>query len=148
MGEAQAARRLLGETEELIRAASEHPEDEPPWMYSYDDGWFDMQRGMAELALGDGRRAVRFLERGLAALPGAYRHFAAHRPSAERGAHPRRPERGATTWAHDMSGNVSEVPLDEAVREEDVPRDPISLLIPDAEPIGGCDGRPSISPTR
>lgn len=36
-----------------------------------------------------------------------------------------------------MSGNVSEVPLDEAVREEDVPRDPISLLIPDAEPIGG-----------
>ncbi|MGW5157158.1 hypothetical protein ACWEPN_16950 [Nonomuraea wenchangensis] len=44
MGEAQAARRLLGETEELIRAASEHPEDEPPWMYSYDDGWFDMQR--------------------------------------------------------------------------------------------------------
>ncbi|GAA1734208.1 hypothetical protein GCM10009734_44720 [Nonomuraea bangladeshensis] len=28
----------------------EHPEDEPPWMYFYDDGWFDMQRGMAELA--------------------------------------------------------------------------------------------------
>jgi tetratricopeptide (TPR) repeat protein len=73
MGEAPAARRLLGEAEELIRAASEHPEDEPPWMYFYDDGWFDMQRGMAELALGDGRQAVQFLERGLAALPEAYR---------------------------------------------------------------------------
>ncbi|MEU8108380.1 XRE family transcriptional regulator [Nonomuraea muscovyensis] len=73
MGEAQAARRLLGEAEGLIRAASERPEDEPPWMYFYDDGWFDMQRGMAELALGDGRRAVQFLDRGLAALPGAYR---------------------------------------------------------------------------
>ncbi|MEV5556731.1 XRE family transcriptional regulator [Nonomuraea wenchangensis] len=73
MGEAEAARRLLGEAEELIRAASEHPEDEPPWMYFYDDGWFDMQRGMAELALGDGRRAVRFLDRGLATLPGTYR---------------------------------------------------------------------------
>ncbi|MEV4286953.1 hypothetical protein AB0K40_15730 [Nonomuraea bangladeshensis] len=58
---------------ELIRAAGEHPEDEPPWMYFYDDGWFDMQRGMAELALGDGRRAVRFLDRGLATLPSAYR---------------------------------------------------------------------------
>lgn len=73
MGEAGPARRLLGEAEELIRAAGEHPENEPPWMYFYDDGWFDMQRGMAELALGDGTRAVRFLDRGLATLPGAYR---------------------------------------------------------------------------
>jgi hypothetical protein len=73
MGEAGPARRLLGEAEELIRAAGEHPENEPPWMYFYDDGWFDMQRGMAELALGDGTRAVRFLDRGLATLPEAYR---------------------------------------------------------------------------
>ncbi|MGI5153973.1 XRE family transcriptional regulator [Microbispora sp. CA-102843] len=73
MGEAGPARRLLGEAEKLIRAAGEHPENEPPWMYFYDDGWFDMQRGMAELALGDGPRAVRFLDRGLATLPEAYR---------------------------------------------------------------------------
>ncbi|MFG1619014.1 hypothetical protein ACGFI3_40200 [Nonomuraea wenchangensis] len=73
VGEAHAARRLLGEAEELIRTAGEHSEDEPPWMYLYDDGWFDMQRGMAELALGDGRRAVSFLNRGLATLPSAYR---------------------------------------------------------------------------
>ncbi|MGW4802496.1 XRE family transcriptional regulator, partial [Nonomuraea sp. NPDC004297] len=49
------------------------PEDEPPWMYFYDEGWFLMQRGMAELELGDGRRAVDYLERGLATLPDHYR---------------------------------------------------------------------------
>jgi hypothetical protein len=42
-------------------------------MYFYDEGWFDMQRGMAELALGNGRQAVRFLDHGLAALPESYR---------------------------------------------------------------------------
>ncbi len=73
MGEAEAARRLLAEAEDLIRAAGEHPEHEPPWMYFYDDGWFDMQHGSAEPALGDGPRAVRFLDRGLATLPEAYR---------------------------------------------------------------------------
>jgi len=73
MGEARRARRLLAEAEELIRDAAEHPEDEPPWMYFYGEGWFDMQRGMAELTLNDGVRAVRFLERGLAQLPQSYR---------------------------------------------------------------------------
>ncbi|MEV6985321.1 helix-turn-helix transcriptional regulator [Sphaerisporangium sp. NPDC051017] len=73
MGDAQPARRLLHEAEELIRAAAEHPEDEPPWMYFYDDGWFDMQRGMAELALGDAARAIAFLDRGLSSLPASYR---------------------------------------------------------------------------
>ncbi|GGO09549.1 hypothetical protein GCM10010116_19290 [Microbispora rosea subsp. aerata] len=73
MGEANLARRLLEEAEELIRTAAEHPEDEPPWMYFYGDGWFDMQRGMAELVLGDAGRAVAFLERGLATLPDSYR---------------------------------------------------------------------------
>jgi transcriptional regulator with XRE-family HTH domain len=73
MGEAKPARRLLGEAEELIRAAAERPEDEPPWMYFYGDGWFEMQRGMAELALGDAARAVEFLERGLSRLPESYR---------------------------------------------------------------------------
>jgi len=73
MGEAQTARRLLREAEELIRAAAQRPEDEPPWMYFYDEGWFEMQRGMAELTLGDAASAVRFLERGLSGLPGSYR---------------------------------------------------------------------------
>ncbi|MFD0883393.1 XRE family transcriptional regulator [Streptosporangium algeriense] len=73
MGQGRQARSLLGEAEELIRNATEHPEEEPPWMYFYGEGWFLMQRGMAELELGDGRRAVPFLERGLAGLAGSYR---------------------------------------------------------------------------
>ncbi|MGW4796463.1 helix-turn-helix domain-containing protein, partial [Nonomuraea sp. NPDC004297] len=56
LGEANQARTRLAEAEDLIRTAAERPEDEPPWMYFYDEGWFLMQRGMAELELGDGRR--------------------------------------------------------------------------------------------
>ncbi|MEV5553825.1 helix-turn-helix transcriptional regulator [Nonomuraea wenchangensis] len=73
MGDANAARTLLGHAEDLIRRAAEHPEDEPPWMYFYDEGWFLMQRGMAELELGDGRRAADYLKRGLSTLPESYR---------------------------------------------------------------------------
>ncbi|MEO3810966.1 hypothetical protein ABGB17_18355 [Sphaerisporangium sp. B11E5] len=42
-------------------------------MYFYDDGWFDMQRGMAELTLGGAARAVAFLDLGLTRLPQSYR---------------------------------------------------------------------------
>ncbi|MER7500659.1 helix-turn-helix transcriptional regulator [Nonomuraea pusilla] len=73
MGEANQARTRLTEAEELIRTAAEHPDEEPPWMYFYDEGWFLMQRGMAELELGDGRRAADYLERGLSTLPDSYR---------------------------------------------------------------------------
>ncbi|NRQ34299.1 XRE family transcriptional regulator [Nonomuraea sp. NN258] len=73
LGEANQARTRLAEAEDLIRRAAEHPEDEPPWMYFYDEGWFLMQRGMAELELGDGRRAAEYLERGLSTLPDHYR---------------------------------------------------------------------------
>ncbi|MCA2220596.1 helix-turn-helix domain-containing protein [Nonomuraea aurantiaca] len=73
MGEANHARTRLAEAEELIRTAAEHPDDEPPWMYFYGEGWFLMQRGMAELELGDGRRATDYIERGLSTLPEPYR---------------------------------------------------------------------------
>ncbi|MEV0613824.1 XRE family transcriptional regulator [Nonomuraea sp. NPDC050404] len=73
LGEANQARTRLAEAEDLIRTAAEHPENEPPWMYFYGEGWFLMQRGMAELELGDARRATDYLERGLAALPEHYR---------------------------------------------------------------------------
>ncbi|MEV0381783.1 helix-turn-helix transcriptional regulator [Nonomuraea sp. NPDC050643] len=73
LGEANQARTRLAEAEDLIRTAAEHPEGEPPWMYFYGEGWFLMQRGMAELELGDGRRAADFIERGLSTLPGSYR---------------------------------------------------------------------------
>ena len=73
MGEASQARTRLAEAEELIRTAAEHPDDEPPWMYFYGEGWFLMQRGMAELELGDGRRATDYIEHGLSTLPVSYR---------------------------------------------------------------------------
>ncbi len=73
MGEADAARALLDEAERLIARATERPEDEPAWMYFYDAGWFAMQRGMAEIELGAGDRAVPLLEAGLSRLPEAFR---------------------------------------------------------------------------
>ncbi|MET8000585.1 helix-turn-helix transcriptional regulator [Nonomuraea glycinis] len=73
MGDANQARTRLSEAEDLIRTAGGHPEDEPPWMYFYDEGWFLMQRGMAELELGDGHRAADHLERGMSTLPEHYR---------------------------------------------------------------------------
>lgn len=73
LGEAKSARTLLDEAEELINRAAAHPEDEPPWMYFYDDAWFAMQRGMAEIELGAGDRAVPLLEAGLSRLPEPYR---------------------------------------------------------------------------
>ncbi|SDH42196.1 DNA-binding transcriptional regulator, XRE-family HTH domain [Sinosporangium album] len=71
--EANEARTLLGEAEELIRRAAERPDEEPAWMYFYGEHWFLMQRGMAELELGEGRRAANLIERGLSDLPESYR---------------------------------------------------------------------------
>ncbi|MEV4443497.1 helix-turn-helix domain-containing protein [Streptomyces sp. NPDC049577] len=72
-GNADASRRLLDEARELIGRAAERPEDEPPWMYFYDDTWFTLQRGMAEAHLGEWPSAIEHFTRGLAALPGHYR---------------------------------------------------------------------------
>ena len=69
----ESARRSLDEAEALIRRASEHPEDEPDWMYFYGDTWFLAQRGMVELELGNGTRAVDMLTRALDGLPEHYR---------------------------------------------------------------------------
>ncbi|WP_329334677.1 XRE family transcriptional regulator [Streptomyces sp. NBC_01352] len=67
------AERLLDEAQSLIGRASEHPEDEPVWMYFYGETWFTLQRGMAALHLRDWRAAVDHLTVGLAALPDDYR---------------------------------------------------------------------------
>ncbi|MFE7274626.1 helix-turn-helix domain-containing protein [Streptomyces sp. NPDC057623] len=72
-GQADDAVRLLDEAEGLIRRASEHPEDEPVWMYFYDETWFTLQRGMTALHLGDWRAAVDHITVGLDALPDEYR---------------------------------------------------------------------------
>ncbi|MGW2227793.1 helix-turn-helix domain-containing protein [Streptomyces formicae] len=72
-GEAEEAHRLLDEAQALISRASEHPEDEPVWMYFYDETWFTLQRGMAAMHLHDWREAVTQITVGLDALPDEYR---------------------------------------------------------------------------
>src|SRR5690606_42070433 len=73
IGESNQPRTKRAEAQDRIRPPAEYPDQEPPWMYFYDEGWFLMQRGMAELELGDGRRAAAYLERGLSTLPDHYR---------------------------------------------------------------------------
>jgi transcriptional regulator with XRE-family HTH domain len=72
-GEADDARRLLDEAQHIITRAAEHPEDEPVWMYFYDETWFTLQRGMAAMHLRDWQTAVEHLTVGLDALPDDYR---------------------------------------------------------------------------
>lgn len=72
-GDAEISRRLLDEAQTLIGAAAEHPEDQPPWMYFYDETWFTLQRGMAEMHLRSWPTAIEQLDKGLAALPDEYR---------------------------------------------------------------------------
>ncbi|MFD3917541.1 helix-turn-helix domain-containing protein [Streptomyces sp. NPDC058595] len=67
------ARRLFDEAQVLIARAAEHPEDEPPWMYFYDETWFTLQRGMAALHFRDWREAAQDITVGLDALPENYR---------------------------------------------------------------------------
>ncbi|GAA2389075.1 hypothetical protein GCM10010420_10730 [Streptomyces glaucosporus] len=71
--DADNARRLLDEAQDLIGRAAERPEDESPWMYFYDATWFPLQRGMAELHLHQWQTAIDRLTAGLDALPDDYR---------------------------------------------------------------------------
>lgn len=72
-GDADPARSLLDQAQALIDRAARTPGDEPPWMYFYSDDWFQLQRGMAELHLGNWPAAAQLLTAGLDALPESYR---------------------------------------------------------------------------
>ncbi|MFI6505346.1 XRE family transcriptional regulator [Nonomuraea typhae] len=72
-GDARPARTLLDEAEGLIRQAADHADDEPVWMYFYDETWFRLQRGMTELHLSNWPRAVELLTAGLDGLPPSYK---------------------------------------------------------------------------
>ncbi|MFF5127482.1 helix-turn-helix domain-containing protein [Streptomyces syringium] len=71
--DADASHRLLDEAQTLVSQASEHSDDEPPWMYFYDETWFALQRGMAEMHLGAWPTAIEHLTSGLTDLPDDYR---------------------------------------------------------------------------
>ncbi|BBB01764.1 hypothetical protein RVR_9323 [Actinacidiphila reveromycinica] len=71
-GAAAEAHRLIDNAQDLITRASEHPEDEPAWMYFYGETWFELQRGMIAMHLHDWSGAVRRLTTGLAALDANY----------------------------------------------------------------------------
>ncbi|ARF56989.1 DNA-binding protein [Streptomyces gilvosporeus] len=73
----EEAHRLLDEAQDLITRAAQHPEDEPPWMYFYDETWFTLQRGMAAMHLGEWAAATRHITTGLHALPANYRRDSA-----------------------------------------------------------------------
>ncbi|MBB5774425.1 XRE family transcriptional regulator [Nonomuraea jabiensis] len=72
-GEARPARTLLDQAEALIRQAAERADDEPAWMYFYDETWFRLQRGMTELHLSNWPKAADLLAAGLANLPASYK---------------------------------------------------------------------------
>jgi len=73
LGDEDTARRVLDEAQTLVTKASEHPENEPDWMYFYGDDWFTAQRGMIELDLNNGKPAVEYLTTALSRLPENYR---------------------------------------------------------------------------
>lgn len=68
-GELDPAERKLDEAMELAVRASEHPDNEPPWVYFYSPEYFTMQRGRAYLYLGLYEKAAELLEAGLTAMP-------------------------------------------------------------------------------
>ncbi|GAA5048034.1 transcriptional regulator with XRE-family HTH domain [Thermocatellispora tengchongensis] len=72
-GDARPARTLLDGAEALIRQAAERADDEPAWMYFYDETWFRLQRGMIELQLSNWSRAIDLLSEGLSGLPETYK---------------------------------------------------------------------------
>jgi ATP/maltotriose-dependent transcriptional regulator MalT len=77
-GDPDSAHRAIDDAQVLVTAAAEHAEDEPPWMYFYDEAWFTAQRGMIEADLaehgkGEPRLAVTLLQRALSSLPESYR---------------------------------------------------------------------------
>jgi transcriptional regulator with XRE-family HTH domain len=70
---ARAAHTEFDQAEVLIRRAAAQPDDEPVWMYFYGETWFRLQRGMAELHLGNWAVAAQLLRDGLEVLGATYR---------------------------------------------------------------------------
>ena len=73
LGDATAADERLDRAEELAATAAHHPQGEQDWMYFYDQDYFAMQRGLADLYLGRYERAIERLTGGLDRIPAEIR---------------------------------------------------------------------------
>ena len=66
LGEADDVARLFDQAETAIAAAADRPDDQPPWIYFYSQGYLQMQRGLAYRLLGQTGPAIEALTAGLA----------------------------------------------------------------------------------
>lgn len=70
--DADGTDRKVEEAERLLERASQHWEDEPPWLYFYEGPWMRLQVGALQLDLGRYARAVELLTAALSELDPAY----------------------------------------------------------------------------
>ncbi|GIJ78687.1 hypothetical protein Xph01_31190 [Micromonospora phaseoli] len=68
-GEADFVSDLLDQAAELVEAARQAPDREPPWIYFHSAAYLSMQRGLAYRLLGWNAQAIEHLRLGLAGLP-------------------------------------------------------------------------------
>jgi len=72
-GAAETTDRLMDRTEELTATATEHPEDEPAWVYFHSPERVQFQRGVAYVELGRHAEAVELFDAARTRLPLGYR---------------------------------------------------------------------------
>ena len=73
-GDAEGSDSKMEQADEMVLEAAEHPEAQPPWLYFYDPIYLRLQRGLAQVYLGEHDRnryeqAVSLLTRALDDLP-------------------------------------------------------------------------------
>jgi transcriptional regulator with XRE-family HTH domain len=69
IGEADFVTALLDQAAELVEAARQAPDREPPWIYFHSAAYLTMQRGLAYRLLGWNVQAIEHLRLGLSGLP-------------------------------------------------------------------------------
>lgn len=69
IGQRDASHRKLDEIAELVDAFKRQPDNEPPWIYFFNEDFSVMQRASVLRDIGRAEEAIPMFERGLAALP-------------------------------------------------------------------------------
>ncbi|GIJ07765.1 helix-turn-helix transcriptional regulator [Micromonospora andamanensis] len=68
LGEADFVTALLDQAAELVAAARQAPDREPPWIYFHSTAYLTMQRGLAYRLLGWNAQAIEYLRLGLSGM--------------------------------------------------------------------------------